>query len=229
MPKKYVIVGGTKGIGRELANKLSQGDSEVTVLSRHPDPSLPRSFKVDVLDENPAFAPIDGPLNGLIYSVGSIRLKPFNQLKEAEYLEEWRLNFLGALKAIKFYLPHLLEAKTASVLAFSTVAVSQGMSYHASIASSKGALEGLFKSLAAEYAPKIRFNIIAPSLTETGLAEQLINTDLKKEAANKRHPLQRIGKPEDIASMGAFLLQEGHWITGQVIHVDGGLSTLKIF
>ena len=136
---------------------------------------------------------------------------------------------MGAVKIIQQLLPALKKAEAPSVVFFSTVAVQTGMPFHASIAAAKGAVEGLARSLAAELAPKIRVNCIAPSLVQTSLAEKLVNTPEKIEAGGKRHALQRIGQPNDIAAMAEFLLSDkAGWITGQVLHIDGGMSTLKI-
>ncbi|MEP6597760.1 MAG: SDR family oxidoreductase, partial [Ginsengibacter sp.] len=116
----------------------------------------------------------------------------------------------------------------ASIVLFSTVAVQTGLPFHAQVAASKGALEGLTKALAAEFAPKIRVNCIAPSLTDTPLASSLLNTGQKAEANAQRHPLKRIGTTADIANLAEFILSDkASWITGQIIHVDGGISTLK--
>ena len=126
-------------------------------------------------------------------------------------------------------LPRLKKSTQASVIFFSSIAVGKGFNYHSLVSTSKGAIEGLTKSLAAEYAPKIRFNCIAPSLTNTPLASMLLNTEEKIETNAKRHPLKRIGQPEDIASAAAFLLsEESSWMTGQIIHVDGGLSSINL-
>ena len=168
-------------------------------------------------------------MHGLIYFVGNLDLKPFLQLKTEDFFRDWQLHFLGAVKVLQAYLPHLLQVEGSSVVLFSSVAAFQGMPFHASTASCKGAVEALMRSLAAEYAPKVRFNAVAPSLIETKMAETLLNTVQKKESMSKRHPLQRVGTAKDIAEMVLFLLgDKSLWITGQVFHVDGGLSTLKI-
>ena len=135
---------------------------------------------------------------------------------------------IGAVKLIQAVLPRLKKSGNASIVLFSTVAVQTGLPYHTQVAASKGAIEGLTKALAAELAPTIRVNCIAPSLTDTPLAASLLNTEQKKEANALRHPLKRIGTTEDIANMAAFLLsQKASWITGQILHVDGGMSSLK--
>lgn len=226
----YVLVGGSHGVGRSLIDLLIEQGNRVTVLSRtkgdldsvegvdyHP---------LDITEATPDFPEISESINGLVYLPGSIQLRPFKGLAIEQFVEEWELNLLGAVKAIKHFLPNIQEG---SIVLMSTVAVCQGMAYHASIGSAKGAVEGLTRSLAAEFAPKIRVNAIAPSLTDSPLGEQLLNTESKREHAAARHPLQRIGSTEDIASSIAFLLsRESSWITGQVLHVDGGLSSLKM-
>jgi NAD(P)-dependent dehydrogenase (short-subunit alcohol dehydrogenase family) len=142
-------------------------------------------------------------------------------------LEDYNLQVVGAVKAIKQCIPLLKKSEHASIVMFSTVAVQKGFGFHAQVAASKGAIEGLTRSLAAEFAPGIRINAIAPSLTDTPLAEKILNTDQKRTANAERHPLHRVGKPQDIAAMANFLLgEESSWITGQILHVDGGMSSL---
>jgi NAD(P)-dependent dehydrogenase (short-subunit alcohol dehydrogenase family) len=168
-------------------------------------------------------------LDGVVYCPGSINLKPFHRITDQEFIEEFNLNVLGAVRVVRTVLPLLKNSSQSSIVFFSTIAVQQGMPFHASIATAKGALEGLTRSLAAEYAPKIRVNCIAPSLTNTPLASRLLSTDEKKKASDERHPLKRIGEPEDLANLAAFLLSpQSSWITGQVIHVDGGLSSIRV-
>jgi NAD(P)-dependent dehydrogenase (short-subunit alcohol dehydrogenase family) len=235
MPKHFVVIGGTSGIGERVVKKLALDDSNrITLVSREPPPEEMKENavwnSVDVCHPTPSFPEVEGPLDGLVYAVGNIHLKPFESFKDQDFLNDWQINVGGAIKAIRFYLPNLKLAARSSVVAFSSVAVCQGMNYHASTACAKGALEGLFRALAAEYSPHIRFNLIAPSLTNTPLAQPFLNTDVKREISAKRHPLQRIGTPKEIAGLACFLLsEEGSWITGQVFHVDGGLSTLKLF
>lgn len=167
--------------------------------------------------------------DGLAYMPGTIHLKPFKQLSLEEFQADLEINYLGAVKVIKHYLPQLKSDPNCSVVLMSSVAARLGMPYHASIGGAKGAVEGLILSLAAELAPFIRVNGIAPSLTETPLAEHLLNSEVKKENAAKRHPLQSLGKPDEIASLIAYLLScESRWITGQVIPIDGGLSSVRI-
>jgi NAD(P)-dependent dehydrogenase (short-subunit alcohol dehydrogenase family) len=143
-------------------------------------------------------------------------------------MEDYHLQVLGAIKVIQNILPKLKSAENASIVLFSTVAVQLGFNFHTQVSTSKGALEGLTRALAAELAPVVRVNAIAPSLTDTPLAHKLLNNEEKKEVNGQRHPLKRIGHPKDIAEMAAFLLAEkSSWMTGQIIHVDGGISSIK--
>jgi NAD(P)-dependent dehydrogenase (short-subunit alcohol dehydrogenase family) len=164
-----------------------------------------------------------------VYCPGSINLKPFHRFSIDEFKNDFEINLLGAVKTIQAALPALKKANGSSVVLFSTVASQLGMPFHASVASAKSAVEGLAKSLAAEYATNgIRVNVVAPSLTDTPLAEKLLSSPEKREASDKRHPLGRVGNPEDIAATVAFLLSEKTaWVTGQILHVDGGMGALK--
>ena len=231
MSRTYLLIGGSSGIGASTARLLrSHGDSVITT-SRHPDgPADPAISILEFAAESPA--PLDLPqqLDGLVYFPGSITLKPFHRLTADDFLHDHQVNLLGAVAAIQAALPALKAAPSASIVLFSTVAVAQGMPFHASIAAAKGAVEGLALSLAAEFAPKIRVNVIAPSLTDTPLAETLLNTDAKREAAAKRHPLHQIGDPEDVAELIRFLLSEkSRFMTGQILRPDGGLSSVRVF
>jgi NAD(P)-dependent dehydrogenase (short-subunit alcohol dehydrogenase family) len=227
--QNILVVGGTKGIGYQIVGRLK--NCHVTVVARERDELQDASIQfiqADVAQDTIDPALLPETLDGLVYCPGTINLKPFNRLTEADYLNDWQVNFMGAVRIISAALPNLKRSEHASIVLFSTVAVSIGMPYHASIAAAKGAVEGLTRSLAAELSPKIRVNCIAPSLTETPLAEKLLNTPEKREASAKRHALQRIGRPEDIADMACFLLSaQSGWMTGQVLHVDGGMSALK--
>lgn len=231
--RKYLIVGAGSGIGKALTEKLRAEGNELYVITRQPT-ALSHLDKVNFIEpnfmnEDWKASGIPAELDGLVYCPGTINLRPFRALKPADFRNDFEVNVIGAVKVIQTVLKALKAGQNASVVLFSTVAVSQGMSFHSSVAASKAAVEGLGKSLAAELAPAIRVNVIAPSLTQTPLAEKLLSTPEKEEASAKRHPMQRVGQAEDIAAMAAFLLSEqSGWITGQVIGVDGGLSTLKV-
>jgi NAD(P)-dependent dehydrogenase (short-subunit alcohol dehydrogenase family) len=230
--QNYLIIGGSSGIGQEIAIQLSSSGKQVTATFNKNKPDIAHAnlkyFHLDVLDDDlsPDFLPDD--LAGLIYCPGSINLRPFERIKAADFESDYKLQVLGAIKVIQMSLPRLKKVENSSIILFSTVAVQTGLPFHTQVAASKGAVEGLTKALAAEFAPKIRVNCIAPSLTNTPLAASLLNTEQKIEANAQRHPLKRIGTVEDIANMALFLLSEkASWITGQVMHVDGGMSSIK--
>lgn len=227
--KQYLVVGGTSGVGLSVTQALVRQGHSVLVWARNPATIEGVQLVVNDVTGDLDLSFLPDELNGVIYCPGTINLKPFHRLTAEDFARDWQINVMGAVTTLQAVLPRLKKAEQASVVLFSTVAVSLGMTFHASIASAKGAVEGLTKSLAAEWAPKIRVNAIAPSLTQTPLAEKLLANEEKIEAAAKRHPLQKIGSPEDIAAMAIFLLgDESKWITGQVMHVDGGLSSVKI-
>ena len=222
--KKTVIVGGNSGIGQSISSLL-ENDNCVTISRKSAVNNYEnhQHFQVDVTkDEIPEI----NDVASLIYCPGSINLKPFGSLKEEDFFNDMQINFFGAVRTIKHFFRGLKREENASILLFSTVAVYQGMPFHASIASAKGAIEGLTKSLAAEFAGKIRVNCIAPTLTNTPLASPILRNDEAIERANLRHPSKRINSAEDIAKTAVFLLKDTN-ITGQIIRVDGGLSTLK--
>lgn len=230
---QYIIAGGTSGIGLELTKQLLEIGHSVRVISRglteleisHPHLQTYRADLADINSDLPLEA---GAVAGLIYCPGTINLKPFRTFKTEDFLSDFNINLLGAVRFIQKYLPNLHMSQSASILLFSSVAVQTGMSFHASAAAAKGAVEGLGRSLAAEFAPKIQVNVIAPSLTQTPLAAKLLNTDSKMESARERHPLKRIGNSSEIASLATYLLSpQASWITGQVIKIDGGISTIK--
>ncbi len=226
--KNYLIIGGNSGIGESLKEKLNENNQTVIVASRKGKGSA-QSILFDATKDELNLDELPSVLNGLVYCPGTITLKPFHRISDSEYLEDFQINVLGAIRCIRQVLPLLKNSDQASIVMFSTVAVQQGMPFHASVASAKGAIEGLVRSLAAEFAPKIRVNAIAPSLTDTPLAAKLLSSEEKRKASNERHPLKRLGQSNDIANLASFLLsEESSWITGQVIHADGGLSTLRV-
>jgi NAD(P)-dependent dehydrogenase (short-subunit alcohol dehydrogenase family) len=231
--KNILIVGASSGIGESVAQILKNEGTTIFTASRRSTAHLGGiPINLDVLSMNGNELDIlPETLHGLVYCPGSIQLKPFTRLKIEDFLAEFQLNVMGAVKVIQAVLPKLKKADTSSIVLFSTVAVYTGMGFHASIASAKGALEGLGRSLAAELAPnKIRVNMIAPSLTNTPLASPLLSSEEKREASAKRHPLGRIGIPQEIAEMTCFLLSDASsWMTGQTLRMDGGMSSVRSF
>jgi 3-oxoacyl-[acyl-carrier protein] reductase len=231
MDRTILLIGGSYGIGKTLAENLAK-TNRVIVASRSNNGFNSENIKqlhFDVLKDDILKLPLPEVLDGFVYLPGTINLRPFKNLKVETFEEDFQLNFIGIIKTLKAVLPNLLNSPQASIVFFSTVAVKLGMPFHTSVSASKGAIEGFAKAFAAEYAPKIRCNVIAPSLTDTPLAERLLGDERKKENAAERHPLKRVGETNDIAAMATFLLgEESNWITGQVFAVDGGMSTLKI-
>lgn len=229
MSKTYALIGGNSGIGLATVQRLKSAGHQLHVAGRKVEALAEAQVTTQLFDAtSPSALVWPEKLDGLIYCPGTIQLKPFHRLTAEDFQKDFQVNVLGAVAALQSALPALKASGNASVVLFSTVAVAQGMPMHASIAAAKGAIEGLTKSLAAEWAPVIRVNAIAPSLTDTALASFLLNSDLKKEAAAKRHPLQRIGVPDDAAQLVEYLLSDAaKFMTGQVLHWDGGLSSVR--
>jgi 3-oxoacyl-[acyl-carrier protein] reductase len=219
---KILLVGASSDIAIEFYNTHNV-NYNIIRLSSNPDFSDIHDFNVQ--DEN-SFIDEDN-IDGIIYFPGSINLKPFKRLKIENFLEDFDINVVGLLKILKFYESRLSEKS--SLVFISTVAANLGMPFHSSVSVSKSAIEGLTKSLAAEWAPKVRVNCIAPSLVETKLAKRFFRTEDQKEMMNQKHPLKRTGLPEDIVNALDFLISnKSSWISGQILNVDGGMSTLKI-
>jgi 3-oxoacyl-[acyl-carrier protein] reductase len=232
MSKNILIVGASSGIGLETAKSLISKGYNIFSASRT-QPELVGITHLTWDAQNPdstLFATLPDEIHGIIYCPGTINLKPFHRLSQDDFKNDFQINVLGAVSIIQAILPKLKKAEGASIVLFSTVAAKLGMGFHASVAASKGAIEGLTISLAAELASsKIRVNCIAPSLTDTPLAKNLLSTDEKKEASNKRHPIGRFGTASDIANITSFLISdESSWITGQIIGVDGGMGAIKM-
>ncbi|SNR37431.1 SDR family NAD(P)-dependent oxidoreductase [Lutibacter flavus] len=225
--KTIVIIGGSKGIGGAILKNQLNTHKVVNISRTKPTISHENltHYSCDVLvDELPDLSELDS----LIYCPGSINLKPFSRLKIEEFQSDFEINVLGAIKAIQKYLPQLKKKNGATILLFSTVATKLGMPFHTSIASAKSAVEGLVKSLGAELAPKIRINAIAPTITNTTLAEKILRNDAMKEAIAERHPLKKYLIPQEVADMADFLISEKSGsMSGQIISLDCGIVTFK--
>ena len=229
--KNILLIGGSYGIGLAIAKEL-QFENNVYIASRSNEnlvdlkaTYIPFDATTDTIDTSLLPTIIDG----LVYCPGSINLRPFKGIKPEAFEADLQINFISLVKVIQSVLPNLLASEQASIVTFSSVAASMGMPFHTSVSAAKGAIEGFAKALAAEYAPKIRVNVIAPSLTDTPLADKFLNNETKQEKSAERHPLKRFGKPEDSAQMATFLLSDkSSWISGQIFHVDGGMSTLLV-
>lgn len=226
--KNILVVGGTSGIGKALVSKLKSSGANVINASRSEADGV-ANISLDVTEDFQSIEGLPEQLDGLVYCPGSINLKPFQSLKPQDYLEDYQINVVGALNAVKASLKNLKKSESASIVFFSTVAVSQGMSFHTSVAAAKGAIEGVTRSLAAEFARQgIRVNAIAPSLTDTPMASSLLSSEDKRKASEDRHPLKRVGTPEEMAEAAAYLLSGAtSWMTGQVLHLDGGMSSIR--
>ena len=229
--KNILLIGGSYGIGLAIIQELANNNN-VYVASRTSEglQGLNVTYiEFDALTSDLNVALLPEKIDGLVYCPGSINLRPFRGLKLETFQSDMQINFFSMVKVIQSILPLLTASNQASIVLFSTVAVKMGMPFHTSVAAAKGAIEGFAKALAAEYAPKIRVNVIAPSLTDTPLADKFLNNDDKKEKSSLRHPLKRFGQSEDLANMAAFLLSEkSSWMSGQILHVDGGLSSLLV-
>lgn len=229
----YLVIGGSTGIGNKIVEKLKSQGHDVIVASRSASSRIEPDDKVKVVDIDATDPEADwsflpDKLDGLAYCGGTINLRPFKRLSNEEFLTDFKINLLGAVNTIQAAMKPLKKADNPSIVLFSSVAVQRGLTFHASIASAKGAVEGLVRSLSAELAPSIRVNAVALSLTDTPLAEDLLNTEKKQEAGQQRHPLNRYGKPEDAAEAALFLLgPSSTWVTGQIFGVDGGMGTVQ--
>jgi NAD(P)-dependent dehydrogenase (short-subunit alcohol dehydrogenase family) len=224
--KNFLVIGASGGIGKEIASKLNHEGTVYT--AQRSSTGADRAQVVDVKSDFQLDLPDE--LHGIVYCPGTINLKPVNRFKIDDFRDDFEINLVGAVKVIQQAIKPLKRAGNASIVLFSTVAVSQGMPFHASVASAKGAIEGLTRSLAAEFAPKIRVNAIAPSVTDTPLASGILSSDDRKEASAKRHPLQQFGTTEDVAELALYLITDkSKWMTGQIIGLDGGMSTVRGF
>ena len=227
--KNILLIGGSTGIGYELSQKLKE-DNNIFISTRNQDKFNHPNIKTNELDLDKEFETdwLPEHLDGFIYLPGTINLRPFKGLKPSVFIEDFNINVMGCIKILQKVLPKIQAAENPSIVMFSTVAVKIGMPFHSSVSSSKGAIEGLTRSLAAEFAPKIRVNAIAPSMLDTPLAEKFLNSETKLENLRNRHPMKEIGSPEDISEVVKFLLEDNSkWMTGQIIPFDGGMSSVK--
>lgn len=227
-----LVIGGSRGIGRALTELLLQQQHAVWLACRQPDAVAPQAnlttLRWDAVAEPFPHDALPATLHGLAYCPGSINLKPFARLREQDFIDDWQLNCLGAVRAVQAALPALKAAERASICLFSSVAAQTGLGFHASIAAAKGAVEGLTRALAAELAPKIVVNAVAPALIDTPLAAPLLSSDSKREAIAERNPLKQIGTAATVAELVAWLLTAPQpFVTGQVFAVDGGMSRLR--
>lgn len=228
--KNYVIIGGSAGIGEAIVDCLdANGENVIATYNNSVKESRPKVkyIKFDALNDELAIDDLPDTIHGLAYCPGSINLKPFHRFKDEDFVSDFRLQVIGATKIIKQLLPSLKKAENASIVLFSTVAVQTGFTFHSQVAISKGAIEGLTRALAAEFAPSIRVNAIAPALTKTKLSQKLLSTPEKIQYHADKNPSKRIGEPEDLAEAACFLLSEkSSWITGQIININGGFGNL---
>lgn len=228
--KTILVIGASSGIGKATAQALiDQGANVISASRSNPEISGLEYHSFDATDKNAELDFIPEQLDGLVYCPGTINLKPFNRISIEDFQSDLDINLLGAIRVLQASFKSLKKSDSASVVLFSTVAAKLGMNFHSSIATAKAAVEGLGKSLAAEWSMHgIRVNMVAPSLTDTPLAEKLLSTDDRKESSNKRHPIGRYGEAKDHSEMVVFLLSEkASWVTGQTIGIDGGVGSLK--
>ena len=227
--KTYVFAGASSAMAVQSMIMLKeQGHKVIGISTKQENPGYDMFHTVDNYSFG-TFPVIEDSIDGLAYFPGTINLKPFHRISEADFVTDYTISALGAAAFVQAYLPALKKADSPSIVFISTVAVATGMPFHASVAMAKGAIEGLTKSLAAEFAPKIRVNCIAPSLTATPLAEKLLGSPEKNEAAKNRNPLKKVGTPQELAQAITFLLGDtSAWITGQVLAVDGGMGSLRL-
>ena len=231
MQKNILLVGANSTVAKKLTEEIKRRGDTPLAVSRHREEIAEdvAYYPADILDFNTPLPDIPVDLDGIVYFPGSLKLQPFNLMDIKQFREDMEVNFFGAVRAVQHYSKQLNKNSQTSIVFISTVAAGIGIPHHTSIASAKSAVEGFAKSLAAELSPKVRVNVVAPSLTKTHLSEKIICSEEKEETFANRHPLHMIGMPEDISSAIYFLLsEESKFITGQILRVDGGYSTLRV-
>jgi len=228
MKKIIIIIGGSKGIGKAITESLLTTHQVINISRSTPEVQHENltHYTCDVLvDELPEIDQADG----LIYCPGSINLKPFNRLSIDDFKTDFEINVIGAVKSIQAYTKTLSQSDSASIVLFSTVATKLGMPFHASVATAKSAVEGLTKSVAADLAPKIRVNAIAPTITDTELAAKFLRNERMIESTIQRHPLKKYLEPSEVAAMANYLLSDvSKSISGQIFNMDCGIVSLKL-
>ncbi len=227
----FAVIGDSGGIGEAIRNQLIKEGHDVIGVSRKGVSEQIAGYQSLVFDAVAHQCDLSNfaeQLDGLVYCPGTIRLKPLKGVKREQAFEDFEVNAWGAVQTLQANAKLLQKAPTSSVVLFSTVAVQTGMPYHTSIAMAKGAVEGLTRTLAAEWSPSIRVNAIAPSLTDTPLAASMLSSDAKIQAAAERHPLKTVGNANSIASLATWLLAGGsEFVTGQVYAADGGMGSIR--
>lgn len=228
--RNYVIIGGTSAIGNSIIENMNGNDKVYASYheKEYEDNSNITPFYFDALNPEIDVDMFPESIDGLVYCPGTINLKPFTRFDEIDFIHDFKLQVCGATYCIRKLLPRLRKSGSGSIVLFSTIAVQNGFKFHTQVSMSKGAIEGLTKALAAEFSPKVRVNAIAPSLTQTPLAKNLLDNEEKIAKQGESNPMKRVGQAQDIATMACYLLDsKASWITGQIMHIDGGMSTIK--
>lgn len=231
MAKNIIIIGASSGIGAELTKMLLNEGHHIYSYSRSQPEITHKNLQhqtIDITNSEFKFNQLPEVIDGLVYCPGTINLKPLRRLTAEDITNDFNINALGAIKTVQQAYKGMRKSTAASIVLFSSVAVQSGMAFHTSIAAAKGAVEGITRSLAAELAPAIRVNAIAPSLTNTPLAQQFLGSKEKMDQSAQRHPLKRVGTVSDQAEAANYLLSDSAgWMTGQILHIDGGMSHIR--